>query len=626
MVDAVCAEDAEWKHRLTNAGVIIKSNSAAAVSVAVIDGPYDATALSGILALAPVELGNGNCKLNPNSACDHGTFIMGLLGARRDAKYPGLCAESRLLHIPLFLDERGPWASVGELANAITAAVKAGARLINLSLAILGDNSKHHAGLASALDYAEASGAVVVVAAGNQRRLAIGQLLSHPVTIPVVAVDAAHRVLPDCNFGPTISRRGVAAFGHQVCGYAPGGTTTAMSGTRVATAVATGILAELWSARPDTGGADIRAAVALLPRNGSIPPMLDPATFLGALEQRRPGAVAAALVSGHAASNYASLQGELVMKGVDRQTINGGTASAASSASIVTPAMGPSECACGAPGGVCTCSGNHRSRSGFVYAIGTVEIEYPSMAIEREMQALGKGIPPSSTDDREWQYNVLRDKKKSRYLARQLSWRLRIENKPRFVLKPNDPDGFDDLIDCLEPPEEDPKPPSSRNKRGSRVKTASVEPPPQQDLHVIVGIQGSETPDGMTEVVVDQVFSIEHPQLGDIPGLGGFLEQLSDSEGLEDTDRAYNYLAARYTIPRETLAEITKEFELASVPAIHSRLSGDKGRIVRVIFTFKSKSANRPAERKYFVRVDVTEEFPFIVTPWQQYLERGEKS
>jgi hypothetical protein len=34
--------------------------------------------------------------------------------------------------------------------------------------------------------------------------------------------------------------------------------------------------------------------------------------------------------------------------------------------------------------------------------------------------------------------------------------------------------------------------------------------------------------------------------------------------------------------------------------------------------------ADTPTQRKYFVRVDVTDEFPFIVTPWTRFLERGE--
>ena len=68
--------------------VIRQPNDAHAVRVAVIDGPYDTTALAPFLAQAPVSLGNGNCSV-PNSACNHGTFVMGLLGARRDALIPG---------------------------------------------------------------------------------------------------------------------------------------------------------------------------------------------------------------------------------------------------------------------------------------------------------------------------------------------------------------------------------------------------------------------------------------------------------------------------------------------------------------------------------------------------------
>src|SRR5690242_6319604 len=89
------------------------------LAVAVIDGPYDAAALSRVLAHGPVNLADGICAASPNSACDHGTFIMGLLGARPDSLIPGLCPHCRLVHIPLFVDARSPSASVDELASAI---------------------------------------------------------------------------------------------------------------------------------------------------------------------------------------------------------------------------------------------------------------------------------------------------------------------------------------------------------------------------------------------------------------------------------------------------------------------------------------------------------------------------
>jgi subtilisin family serine protease len=219
-------------------------------TVAVIDGPYDVAALSEVLANGPVGLADGSCDASPNSACDHGTFIVGLLGARQDSLIPGLCPDCRLVHIPLFVDAHSPSASVDELATAIAKAVNAGARLINLSLAILGAEQQVNPRLAAALNFAEASGALLVVAAGNQGRLAMGQLLSHPVVIPVVAADASQSLLPESNFGPAISRRGVAALG-RMPGYAPGGGITVMSGTSVATAVATGILADVWSEHPD---------------------------------------------------------------------------------------------------------------------------------------------------------------------------------------------------------------------------------------------------------------------------------------------------------------------------------------------------------------------------------------
>ena len=156
---------------------------ASALAVAVIDGPYDATALSRVLANVPSSLADGSCDVSPNSACDHGTFIMGLLGARQDALIPGLCADCRIIHIPLFIDAASPSASVDALTAGDHARChRRGAAYQSQPL----DPRRRPAAvilrLAAALDLAETSGALLLVAAGNQGRLAIGQLLSHPVT------------------------------------------------------------------------------------------------------------------------------------------------------------------------------------------------------------------------------------------------------------------------------------------------------------------------------------------------------------------------------------------------------------------------------------------------------------
>jgi hypothetical protein len=603
-------------------------SGASAVAVAVIDGPYDAAALSRVLAQAPVSLGQGTCGASSNSACDHGTFIMALLGARRDAAIPGLCPECRLLHIPLFIDVNSPSASVGELAAAIRKAVTAGARLINLSLAILGDDSENHPRLAAALDLAEMSGALLLVAAGNQGRLAMGQLLSHPVAIPVVGADASQRLLPECNFGPVISRRGVAALG-RMPGYAPGGGTTVMSGTSVATAVATGTLAQVWSAHPDVDGAKLRAVVAGLgPRNGSRPPILSRDFVLAALDQTASALVTAARRVGSEMTNYASLQGATTMaNGNGEPAPTHGASSIAKPAQTLAPAGGAGECACGAPGGVCTCDGG--GSSGFVYAIGTIEADYPNVAIEREMQILAhdmgvevepdRDLATKPTEDRNWQHAVLsRDRKRTRYIARQLRWRLTIEDFPVFVLNPGDPSDLDELIDALARPKYA-KPGRRGGKRGAATKSPPIEPPfgHAEDLDVVVGVMGPQTPDGIA-VLVDQIFTIPPDKLA--PGGLAYFSQLADNHGLTDGDRAYNFLTARYTSP----VSLAGGFELSGVSMVASRLGAGISRIVRGIYTFRSTAT--PVEQKYFVRVDVTHEFPIIVNPWQAYLERGERS
>ena len=443
-----------------------QANGIAAIRVAVIDGPYDPIALSGVLARQVVSVGDATCHFNPNNGCKHGTFIMGLLGARRDALIPGICPGCSLLHIPLFADETTPVASVGELAKAITIAVAAGANLINLSLAILGDSLQSDHELIAALDYAAASGSVVLAAAGNQGRLAMGQLLSHPVTVPVVAMDATRRLVPDCNSGFPIARRGVAAPGHQVLGYAPGGGTTVMSGTSVATAVAIGTLGLLWSMRPNADGFDIRSAVAnFAPRNGWIPPMLDLDSLLETLDHTLASTFPKASPAQWARPNYAIFQGETIMKernGLDTPPNSGGEL-AASSISTVSPAQRPAKCACAAPGGICTCQNGALPPTRFIYVLGTVDIRFPDQSISEELESVARTMNIKQSADeplRHYYYRVLSLRTDTgmlmaRHVARQVCWILKVEGQPAYYLALRDLQDLPDLVNCLDHPEGD---------------------------------------------------------------------------------------------------------------------------------------------------------------------------
>jgi hypothetical protein len=96
--------------------------------------------------------------------------------------------------------------------------------------------------------------------------------------------------------------------------------------------------------------------------------------------------------------------------------------------------------------------------------------------------------------------------------------------------------------------------------------------------------------------------------------------QLADNAGATDEHRALNYLALRYPAIYATAAE--RHAQNASLMAVEvrpSRLSGVR-RIVDVIFSFTHRQTD--VTEKSFVRVDVTEEFPFLVTRLSPYYDR----
>src|SRR5688572_20769656 len=87
-----------------------------------------------------------------------------------------------------------PSTTPAELATAILACIEAGARVINLSSALVGPTSHGQRELAEAPDYALQRGVLVVAAAGNQGILGSSTITRHPWVIPVVAYDRRGRV------------------------------------------------------------------------------------------------------------------------------------------------------------------------------------------------------------------------------------------------------------------------------------------------------------------------------------------------------------------------------------------------------------------------------------------------
>ena len=133
-----------------------------------------------------------------------------------------------------------PRATPAELAAAIAETVDAGARVINLSAALLQPSGKGERELEHALDYAAQRGVLVVAAAGNQSRVGSSVITRHPWVIPVVACDLQGRPTAESNLGGSIGRWGLAASGENIVSLGSAGKPQTYAGTSAAAPFVTG--------------------------------------------------------------------------------------------------------------------------------------------------------------------------------------------------------------------------------------------------------------------------------------------------------------------------------------------------------------------------------------------------
>jgi subtilisin family serine protease len=226
----------------------------------------------------------GRCARADSVACVHGTFVAGILCAKRDSGAPAICPGCTLFVRPIFSETKSgngplPSATPEELAAAIIECVDAGARLLNLSAALVQlPSSAGERSLGYALDLAAKRGAVLVVAVGNQGWIGSTVITRHPWVIPVAACDLRGKPLSESNLGNSIGRKGLSAPGKDVSSLATKGKPVASGGTSVAAPFVTGAIALVWSEFPTASAAQVRLAVtqAHAPRRASVvPPLLN---------------------------------------------------------------------------------------------------------------------------------------------------------------------------------------------------------------------------------------------------------------------------------------------------------------------------------------------------------------
>lgn len=255
------------------------------IVVGLIDGPValNHPDLAGANIREIQGKAKGACTRSDTLACGHGTFVAGILCARRGSGAPAICPGCTLLLRPIFDDSidsngHGRNAKPEELAEAVIESVCMGAHVINLSAALLWPSLKSEQRIQEALNYAARRGTLIVAAAGNQGAVGSSAITRHPWVIPVAACDLRGRLLDESNLGNSIGRRGLTAPGQAIVSLGTSAGARTFSGTSAAAPFVTGAIALLLSEFVDADPADVKLAVsnAGIGKRGSIgPPLLN---------------------------------------------------------------------------------------------------------------------------------------------------------------------------------------------------------------------------------------------------------------------------------------------------------------------------------------------------------------
>lgn len=226
---------------------------------------------------------SGMCTMANSTACTHGTFVAGVLSADRNSSAPAICPGCTLLVRTIFSETAQsnglmPSATPEDLVLALLDCIKAGAHIINLSVALIEPSVADQCSLKEALNYAASRDVIIVAAAGNLGAIGSTTITRHPWVIPVVACDLKGKPLDYSNLGNSIARRGLRAPGENITSISTNDQSLTFSGTSAAAPFVTGAIALLWSEFPHASSVEVKYAVKQFSVSQGatvVPPLLD---------------------------------------------------------------------------------------------------------------------------------------------------------------------------------------------------------------------------------------------------------------------------------------------------------------------------------------------------------------
>jgi hypothetical protein len=251
------------------------------------------------------------------------------------------------------------------------------------------------------------------------------------------------------------------------------------------------------------------------------------------------------------------------------------------------------------------------TRTGAVYAVGRLQVRFPSLGAEKEYVQLTGGDPHTLVQVAD--LKTVLAQSENRYLARKMCWIFSAPAADVCVIIPRHDSDLDELIDMLEGDDTD-------------IVQALVAVPNLELLDAACAASGL-LPVWATQFLSfsmeEFVRSCPAPKGVDshdsayeqiIRRLFAQLTQRTDNRGLSDEHRALNYLALRYPPVYHLTWSAAKEGKvLIGVDTLPAHTMTRRIIAVRVVFRDPSTYVHERCQ----CHVDVTDEFPFLVSPFR---------
>jgi len=213
------------------------------ICIAIIDSRVDLShpvfAGAQLRELMPAWL---TSRMGPAGA-SHGTHVASIIFGQPGGPLEGIAPRCRGVVIPVYGEtENGELTpcSQEDLGRAISLALEAGARLINISGGELIDPGDEDPLLAKIVRSCEQQGVVIVAATGNEGCECLHAPATFETVLAVGAANASGRPMPFSNWDVSLADHGILAPGEGILGAVPGGGLAVQNGTSFACPIVTG--------------------------------------------------------------------------------------------------------------------------------------------------------------------------------------------------------------------------------------------------------------------------------------------------------------------------------------------------------------------------------------------------